>query len=227
MNQPLWDIPTRCFHWSVVVLVPLSWWSAENQKFDVHLWAGCTLLVLVVARVVWGFCGSRHSRFSDFLVGPRRVLAYVRGAQSNAPSAGHNPLGGWSVLVLLTLLFLQAVSGLFNSDDVFYSAPLYYGASETLRNAMGEVHDWCFDLLLAFVALHIVAVLYHQLRHKQKLVQAMLFGRAMGRAGREAPRGWWWALLVTGLLALLLWWGLEQAPQPQPAPWLNGDFKSF
>lgn len=227
MSQPLWDIPTRCFHWAVVALLPVCWWSAENQKFEVHLWAGCTVLVLVVVRILWGFCGSRHSRFSDFLVGPRKVLAYVRGAGAGAQSAGHNPLGGWSVMVLLTLLLLQAVSGLFNSDDIFYSAPLYYGAPDTLRNVMGEIHDVCFNLLLAFVALHISAVLYHQLRHKEKLVQAMLFGRAAGREGRESPKRWWWALLLVIAVALLLWWGLEQAPQPAPAPWLNSDFQSF
>jgi cytochrome b len=72
-------LPTRLFHWSIVLSLPLAWWSAANQRYEMHQWTGCTVLALVVSRVAWGFLGSRHSRFSDFLVGPRRVLAYLRG----------------------------------------------------------------------------------------------------------------------------------------------------
>ena len=107
----LWDIPTRVFHWTLVIAIPLSWWSAEQQNFDLHKWLGYTLLVLVVSRILWGFVGSRHSRFADFLSGPRAVLAYIHG--EDAASAGHNPLGGWSVVVMLLLILLQAVPGEF------------------------------------------------------------------------------------------------------------------
>src|SRR5262245_2329397 len=107
----LWDLPVRIFHWGVVALLPAAWWTAEEWHFEVHQWIGCTLRVLVVGRILWGFIGSRHARFADFLVGPRAVLAYLRGAVP--ASAGHNPLGGWSVVVLLTLLLAQAISGLF------------------------------------------------------------------------------------------------------------------
>jgi cytochrome b len=193
----------------------MAWWSAETERYDLHEWTGYTVLVLVTTRVVWGFTGSRHSRFADFLVGPGTVLAYLRGAQPD--TAGHNPLGGWSVLLLLSLLLLQAVSGLFNSDDVLFSGPLYYWADSEFRDAMGVVHDLAFNLLLALVCVHILAVLYHQIRRKEQLVQAMVRGAAEGREGIERPVAWWRAALIAALVALALWWGLEQAPVPDLA----------
>jgi cytochrome b len=214
---PLWDLPTRVFHWSIVCCLPLAWWSAETDNYDAHEWIGYTVITLVLFRVVWGFLGSGHSRFRDFVVGPRKVVAYLKG--SFPGSAGHNPLGGWSVLALLSLLLLQAVSGLFNSDDVLFSGPLYYAASVDLRNAMGVVHELAFDLLLGLVALHIMAVLYHQLIKRERLIGAMIRGRAEGRDGTLPQVHWWKALLTLALVALALWWGLEQAPQPAPIVW--------
>lgn len=214
---PLWDIATRCFHWTIVCCVPLAWWSAETQNYELHEWIGYLVIVLVVSRVLWGFVGSPHSRFADFLVGPHRVLAYLRGAASD--SAGHNPLGGWSVIALLLLLLIQAVSGLFNSDDVLFSGPLYYAAADGFRDSMGTIHDIAFNVLLGLVALHIVAVLFHQFGRGEKLLQAMLRGRAADREGRAAPAPLWKALIIVVLVSLALWWGLAQAPQPTPIAW--------
>lgn len=210
--HPLWDIPTRVFHWLIVCLLPLSWWSAEEGYYNVHQWSGYAVLVLAASRVIWGFIGSRHSRFEDFLVGPRAVLDYLR--KRGAGSVGHNPLGGWSVAVLLALLLAQAISGLFNSDDVLFSGPLYYWAGNDLRAVMGVMHEVAFNALLALVALHIAAVCYHQLVHKEKLLQAMLRGSAAGREGRDAPVAWWRAALIASVFGLVLWWVLERAPQP-------------
>lgn len=187
------------------------------EYYTVHEWSGYTVIVVVVSRIIWGFVGSRHSRFTDFLVGPARLRDYLKGGP--AASAGHNPLGGWSVLLLLTLLLLQAGSGLFNSDDVLFQGPLYYWGGDAFRDAMGVVHEMAFNGLLALISLHILAVLYHQLRRKEKLLQAMLRGSAEGREGREAPAPWWWAALLVALVALALWWGLAQAPQPAALAW--------
>lgn len=211
-GQPLWDIPTRVFHWLIVCCLPLAWWSAEYGRYDVHEWTGYSILVLVTTRVIWGLVGSRHSRFSDFLVGPAAVFAYLRGRHNGF--VGHNPLGGWSVLLLLSLLLLQAVSGLFNSDDVLFSGPLYYWADSDFRDTMGVVHDVAFNGLLALVCVHILAVGYHQFWKKEKLVQAMVRGAADGRQGVARPLSWWWAVLILSVVSLALWWGLQQAPKP-------------
>lgn len=216
-GHPLWDLPTRLCHWLLVLCLPLSWWSAETENYQLHQWLGYTLIVLVVSRIAWGFVGSRHSRFADFLRGPGGVVAYLRGKGQDA--AGHNPLGGWSVVALLLLLLVQAASGLFNSDDVFFKGPLYYAASVPFRDAMGLVHDLAFYLLLALVVLHIAAVLYHQFRRRERLVQAMLRGSASGRTGRVAPVSNWRALFIVLLVALSLWGLLQLAPSPPPLMW--------
>jgi cytochrome b len=212
-KYPLWDLPTRLFHWTIVCCVVLAWWSAENERYELHEWLGFTIIALVVTRIAWGIVGSPHSRFTDFLVGPRRVLAYIRGAP--AASAGHNPLGGWSVVAILLLLLAQGVSGLFNSDDVLFSGPLYYAAGTGFRDAMGVVHEIAFDALVVLVCLHIAAVSYHQWRRRENLLQAMVRGSAPGKEGRAAPVSPWLALATLVLVAMALWWGLEQAPEPQ------------
>ena len=212
-SHAIWDIPTRLFHWSIIICFGLAWWSAEFERYDVHEVTGKIMIVLLLTRVAWGFLGSEHSRFRDFVVGPGSVAAYLRGQPSVTP--GHNPLGGWSVLALLGLLLMQAISGLFNSDDILFSGPLYYAASQPLQDLMGVIHEWAFDLLLGLVSLHILAVMYYQLWLKKQLIQPMLTGRATDREGRTAPQRAWKAALIAVVLAALLWWGLEQAPQPQ------------
>ena len=213
----LWDLPTRLCHWLLVACVALAWWSGETENYDLHQWLGYSVIVLVVSRISWGFIGSPHSRFADFLVGPGRLLAYLQGER--ARSAGHNPLGGWSVIALLLLLLLQAISGLFNSDDVFFKGPLFYAADVTVRDVMGQVHEVAFYLLLALVGLHILAVLYHQFWRREPLLQAMVRGSASGREGRSAPVSGWRALLVTLVWALALWGLLQLAPSPPPMMW--------
>ncbi len=214
--HPLWDWPTRLFHWSLVMLVPLAWWTAEEGQMQWHQRIGYAVIVLVVFRICWGFVGSPHSRFRDFLKGPVTVLGYARGRV--AAGAGHNPLGGWSVVVLLTLLLVQAGSGLFNSDRILFNGPFYYAVSSDTRDLLGVVHEWAFDALLAMIALHLLAVAWHQFRRREQLVQAMLRGRAEGKSGTGAPAPWWLALLLLAAVVGLGWWLLQLAPPP-PRMW--------
>ena len=107
----VWDLPTRLFHWMLVLLVALAWVTgeAEGSMFTVHKLAGYGVAVLLVFRVIWGFAGSGHSRFSDFVRPWREVLAHIKGMISLRPArtVGHNPLGGWMALLLLLVLAAQ------------------------------------------------------------------------------------------------------------------------
>jgi cytochrome b len=116
---------------------------------------------------------------------------------------------------MLGLLLVQGVSGLFNSDDILFNGPFYYAASGEFRDTMGVVHEVAFDLLSAFIALHVAAVLFYQLRRRQPLLQAMLRGSAEGKEGAAKPAPGWLALLIVILLALALWAAISAAPQPQ------------
>ena len=79
-KQPVWDLPTRLFHWLLVALIAFSWWSVENHHTDWHIWSGIAILTLLIFRLLWGFVGSSTARFASFVRGPRAVLDYLRGS---------------------------------------------------------------------------------------------------------------------------------------------------
>ena len=125
----IWDRPTRIFHWVLVVLVVVCYVSGDNGRYDVHVPAGQALLILVLARVLWGFVGSEPSRFRAFVRPPREIASYLRTLAKRAPGGrpGHNPLGGLSVVAMLLVLLLQAGLGLFAVDvDGLHEGPLSF-----------------------------------------------------------------------------------------------------
>lgn len=177
----VWDIPVRVFHWSIVILVGLAWYSGEQGGLDwmeVHLWCGYGILTLVLFRVLWGFVGGAHARFTDFVRGPVTAWRYARRMFGSGHQGylGHNPLGGWSVLMLLLLLLIQAGTGLFASDDILIEGPLYdYVSSDTSRQ-LTSLHKLNFNILLAFIGLHLLAIISYLLFKKENLVHPMLSG---------------------------------------------------
>ena len=94
----VWDLPTRLFHWLIVLLVGFSWWSAETGNMDWHYRSGLTALVLLVFRLLWGFIGGSTARFSQFLRSPGAVITYLR-EPAGPLRGGHNPLPAGGVAV--------------------------------------------------------------------------------------------------------------------------------
>ena len=101
MSHPIWDASVRIIHWYLVAAVGVMWWSGEQGEMTLHQWVGCSILCVVLTRILWGWFGSEPARFAYFVAGPRAILSYLRSGQRYA---GHNPLGALSVLALLTLL---------------------------------------------------------------------------------------------------------------------------
>lgn len=209
----LWDVPTRLFHWLLVLAILLAWWTAEEGHMDWHEYIGISVLGLLIFRIIWGFIGSPASRFTDFLRGPGTVIAYMRGTLQRAP-VGHNPLGGWSVVALISLLLCQSISGLFNGDDILFDGPLRHLVSSEWQDRFGVMHEVAFNGLLALILLHVLAVLWHQLRHKEPLIQAMIKGSAQGREGEAAPVSIWRAVVLVVLIAGGFWLALAMIPAP-------------
>ncbi|HEY5204143.1 MAG TPA: cytochrome b/b6 domain-containing protein, partial [Roseiarcus sp.] len=114
-SAKVWDAPTRIVHWLLAALIPFSWWSAHNDHLPWHRLSGYSILGLLAFRVIWGFVGSSTARFRQFLSGPGQVRAYLGGRLG--PIVGHNPLGGWSVLAMLTAIAVQVGLGLFSIDE--------------------------------------------------------------------------------------------------------------
>ena len=177
----VWDLPTRAFHWLLVLLVAVSFVTgkAGGTAMRYHEWSGVVILWLILFRVLWGFWGGTPSRFVSFVRGPRTVWAYARTLWGKGHDAylGHNPMGAWSILAMLTLLAIQAGTGLFANDDIFTEGPLFHLVSKTTSDWLTRVHRINQDILLALIVLHLAAIVFYWGVKRENLVAPMITGR--------------------------------------------------
>jgi cytochrome b len=198
MNQTthqvyVWDLPTRLFHWTLLLLIGFQWASAEigGNLMDYHLLGGYAILALLLFRVLWGFVGSHYSRFVTFLSGIPATLGYLKSMKNGTAERhlGHNPLGGWMILALLALIGALGITGLFANDDVVTEGPLMHFISKEASDLLTAVHHVGFNILLALVALHVIAVYAHLVFKRENLIRPMFTGRKEGspeQAGKVA-----------------------------------------
>jgi cytochrome b len=197
----VWDPLVRIGHWSLVAAFLVAYFTAEELE-DVHVAAGYWVGAYVVVRVVWGFVGPGHARFSDFVRGPGAVFSYLRDLLARRPAhyLGHNPAGGAMIVALLLGLAATTLTGLMVQADAEQEGPLAawlghpseavpvrQGLPEATSTAKGdagepdsvyaELHDFSANFTLALVALHVLGVLAGSLVHKENLVRAMITGR--------------------------------------------------
>lgn len=175
----VWDVPIRLFHWSVVLLLAVSWLSADQGYMKVHLWSGLTLLALLLFRIAWGIVGSTTARFSDFLHPPRKVIGYLNGLRGGDRIlyAGHNPAGGWMVAVMIAVLLAQVLTGLFANDSLRFHAPFALWVSEEASNQATNLHGTIFNVILFVIWCHVVAVGFYLLVKGDNLVWPMFHGK--------------------------------------------------
>jgi cytochrome b len=164
--RPVWDRFVRVFHWSLVACVLLNGFVVDDGE-DLHQWLGYVASALVVARIVWGFIGSRHARFADFFPTPGRLAQHLRGMRLGQPPAhaGHNPLGALMMLVLMALVLTLGVTGWMQSLDAFWG-------EEWLQ----DLHERAGDLLLISAGLHAAAAIVMGRIERTRLVKAMFTG---------------------------------------------------
>lgn len=219
-TRKVWDLPVRIFHWTLVAAIIGAYVTNRLgiNYFTWHLWCGYTVLVLVTFRILWGVVGTRHARFWNFVRGPVTTLRYgfglLRGTSPH--STGHNPLGALMVVLLLVLLLTQALTGLFGNDEILNQGPLYGYVSDARSLVLTSLHRKLFYWILAAIVLHILAVLYHQVFKRERLVHAMWSGRKPAAAVPAADviegSRWWLALVLVIALSLALAWLVSHAP---------------
>ena len=206
-SAPVWDLPVRIFHWALVLLVisQIVTASIGGNAMQFHAFGGYAILSLVLFRITWGFAGGTHARFRDFVRGPGAVIRYAKSLvrDPHAPHRGHNPLGGWSVLLMLVSLLAQATSGLFANDDVMMEGPLTKHVSGRTSEIATAIHDVNAGILLTLIAVHIAAVLFYLLAKKENLIAPMISGRKHSLASDESARygSPWLAVLLLGCSA--------------------------
>jgi cytochrome b len=163
----VWDPFVRAFHWSLVALVALAFSTGDEAEW-LHVRAGYAIAVLVVLRIVWGFIGSKHARFSNFVRPPSEVIRFV--GQSlrlrAARHIGHNPAGGAMIAAMLVLIAFISATGIMLTTDAFWG-------SETVK----EVHEASAYTLVALVIVHVAGVILASFEHGENLIRAMITGR--------------------------------------------------
>lgn len=214
----LWDLPTRLFHWSLVlaVVVAIVTGKVGGDWMELHGKAGLSIVGLVTFRVVWGFLGSRYARFTTFLPTPASVLGYLKGQWRGA---GHNPLGALSVLALLGLLAAQAVTGLVGNDSNAFYGPLFELVDESISNKATGWHHQLSDVLLVLIGLHVVAIAFYLVIKRDNLVSPMVTGwknvpQENQGGGRARPI----ALIVSLAAAIFMVYAAKGALWPKAAP---------
>jgi cytochrome b len=197
----IWDLPTRLFHWAIVILIPALWWTEKTDRLALHIQLGETMLGLVLFRLLWGLIGSSTARFATFTRGPVAVLDYVRGRGEK--TFGHNPLGGWSALAMLLVLAIEIGLGLFVTDeDGLNSGPLSRLIPYDSARSLGHWHETIFYVLLAFIALHVAAILYYLVIKRDNLIAPMISGkRDVPESGEAMVGAPIWRFFVTAALA--------------------------
>lgn len=205
MPRPVvvWDLPVRLFHWALALLVVFSFTTGKigGAWMEWHLRSGYAILALLLFRFAWGLVGSDSARFGSFLRGPRAALDYARatlgGRHPRVP--GHNPLGGWMVLVMLAVLALQAATGLFSDDEIATQGPLAVKVSNATVSRMSAIHAVNEWIIAGLVVLHLAAIAIYRVVLRANLVPAMLHGRMeVADAVAQRPR-----LRPTALAAVL------------------------
>ncbi|EGV33043.1 cytochrome b561 [Thiorhodococcus drewsii AZ1] len=217
----LWDLPTRITHWALFVLVAIAFVTGltGGNLVTWHGWAGLAILGLVVFRLAWGVLGSTYARFSTFVRGPGAILDYLRGRWHGL---GHNPLGALSVLTLLALLAFQCLTGLFATDDIAFEGPLQDLVGGDTSRWLSSLHRQAIWLIGGLVCLHILAILFYSLVHRDNMIGPMLSGRkeVEDPSARSATGGGPIAFLLAAAIAVGAVWiangGLLTTPPPTP-----------
>lgn len=201
----VWDPLVRLFHWSLVIFFTIAWFTGDENN-SLHIWSGYVIAGLLLFRLIWGFAGTRHARFSDFVFGPGRVIGYLKSLAGGKPRHydGHNPAGGYMVIMLLLMLGLTTWTGLevYGSEghgplatatgaqmstdipgyrDILGPEEEEYGeeageSGDAAEEFWEEIHEVAANLTVALIMLHILGVIVSSRLHRENLVKAMITG---------------------------------------------------
>ena len=221
MNKKVlvWDIPVRLFHWLLVLCLCGQWFTAEvlEDAMEIHFYIGYFTLGLVLFRLIWGFIGTKYAKFTSFVAGPKSMLAYLKGItqRNHVFSVGHNSVGGLLLPAVILLVGLQAISGLFTSDDIFYSGPYSNSASSEIQQCMQWLHHNIFNILLVIIGLHLLAIFGYLVCLKHNLISPMLNGKKPipqkdGITDSQLIK----AVFVVVVVAMFVYWLVAINPPP-------------
>lgn len=214
----VWDLPIRLFHWLLVLCIIGSLISVNigGNAIEWHAYFGYSILTLLIFRIVWGFVGSTHARFSTFIPTRADILNYLQG---NTPRfLGHNPIGALSVFALLIVLCVQAITGLFVDDEIAFAGPLSKFASESAVSFLSQIHEGNQVVIYTLITIHIAAIWFYKKFKGENLITPMITGDKeidpskaaeyspsdLGRSSKDGGLQRALALLLLSLIAVVV-----------------------
>ncbi len=157
----VWDVPTRVVHWLVVLLVALSWWTAETGRMEWHRWSGYTLLGLRDLPDLLGLLRQLHGAVQPVrarAAHDRELSEGQLGRGTGSQSVGCAERRGAAGAAARR----RSLLGLFAVDvDGIESGPLSTYVSFEAGRAAAEWHEDVFNVLSWLIVLHIAAVIYY------------------------------------------------------------------
>lgn len=179
-NKYVWDPLVRIFHWTLVIAFSIAFIS-EDDYLMIHSWAGYTILSLLLIRIFWGFVGTKHAKFSDFIFSKQEITQFLKDTLSLKAKRylGHNPAGGLMVILLIFSLLFTTCSGLVIFAIEEGQGPLAFLLSQTSPfwgDIIEEVHEFFANFTLFLIAVHIVGVIVESLIHCENLIKSMFTG---------------------------------------------------
>lgn len=178
MKTYIWTLPTRIFHWILVIgMVAAYIVSEEEELLHLHSSFGYVVGILLIFRIIWGFAGPKYSRFSDFPISFTALKSFLTDMKkSKSHSPGHNPAASLVMLGIILLGLAIVVSGsllLASKGQGFFSSVSIGLSSHTLK----EIHEISVNLVIALVILHLLGNLVDFISNRKAgTLQSMFTG---------------------------------------------------
>ena len=171
----VWDPVVRAFHWTIVAGFAAEMFLTEEGKW-LHRWIGYGIAVAILGRIIWGFIGSPHARFADFVPRPGRLKAYLvaLGKGREPRYIGHNPAGAVMMLSLMGLMGAACLTGWMQGLDQFWGVEW-----------VQELHEVCANAILVLAGAHVLAAFVESYRHRENLIWTMITGNKKRASGSD------------------------------------------
>jgi cytochrome b len=196
----VWDLPVRVGHWLMAVAFVVAWLTGESEEWRlVHAVAGGTVFGVVLFRLFWGLFGTRYALFADFTRAPAAALAYLKSLLGPKPQhyVGHNPAGGWAIVMLLALALVSGATGWLGYQDI---------GGDWLK----ELHEGAANAMLILVLIHLGGVAVGSLAHRENLPRSMVTGRKAGHEIDAIPGAKPFTAIVLVCWTILVAWLLSR-----------------
>jgi cytochrome b len=178
-NIKVWDLFIRFFHWTLVGAFIIAY-VTEEDFLELHVWAGYTVFVIIMIRLLWGLIGSRYARFSNFITSPKMAFGYIKDTlQFKAKRyIGHNPAGGLMIVVMIVSLILTTITGVavYGAEEQAGPMAAWFATDSLWEEVFEEVHEFLANFTLLLVVIHVIGVVVESVIHKENLVRAMIDG---------------------------------------------------